>query len=71
MGMDQLNSLEIRSLECKSWVANEFFDLLTCFDLPDQGLDKFIIKVIDPKCEPFEEEVVVRLANMCPNLTNL
>ena len=69
--MDQLNSLEIHSLECKSWVANEFFDLLTCFDLPDRGLDKFMINFMNSKCEPFEEEVIVRLAGMCPNLTHL
>ena len=38
LGMNQLNSLVIQYLDCKSWVANEFLDLLTCYDLPDQGL---------------------------------
>ena len=30
LGMDHLNSLEISELSCKSWVANDFVDLLIC-----------------------------------------
>ena len=53
LGMDHLTSLEIRHLNCKSWVANEFLDVLTCYDLPEHGLDKLIIYCIKDKCEPF------------------
>ena len=38
LGIGHLNSLEIRLLESTSWVANEFLDVLTCYDLPDHGL---------------------------------
>ena len=34
LGTDQLSSLAIDGLDCKSWVANEFLDLLTCYDIP-------------------------------------
>ena len=71
LGMDQLNSIEITGIKCKSWVANELLDLLTCFDIPDHGLDKLKLRAFDPQCGPFEEEVVARLANMCPNITHL
>ena len=40
LGMNHLFSLGIRSLNCKSWVANEFLDMLTCYDLAENGLDK-------------------------------
>ena len=42
LGMGHLNSLEIVYLDCKSWVANEFLDVLTCYDLPEHGLEKII-----------------------------
>ena len=42
LGMDHLNSLEVRNLNCKSWVANEFLDVLTCYDIPENGFDKLI-----------------------------
>ena len=42
LGMGHLTSLEIKSLSSKSWVANEFLDVLTCYDLPENGLDKLI-----------------------------
>ena len=40
LGMDRLSSIFIWGLDCKSWVANEFLDLLTCYDLQESGLDK-------------------------------
>ena len=40
LGMGHLTSLDIYGLDCKSWVANEFLDVLTCYDLPESGLDK-------------------------------
>ena len=43
LGINQLTSLDIQFLNCKSWVANEFLDELTCYDLPEQGLDKLIL----------------------------
>ena len=71
LGMNHLIALEINDLYCKSWVANEFLDVLTCFDLPENGLDKLIMNSFDPQCEPFEEEVISRLANMCTRLSYL
>ena len=35
LGMDYLTSLRIVGLDAKSWVANEFLDVLTCYDLPE------------------------------------
>ena len=43
LGMNHLTSLRIDVLEAKSWVANEFLDVLTCYDLPDHGLDKLTL----------------------------
>ena len=71
LGMDHLSCLEIRDLESESWVANEFLDLLCSYDLPENGLDKLILNCFYKKCEPFEEEVVSRLANMCSRLSHL
>ena len=53
LGMNHLTSLQISGLECKSWVANEFLDILTCYDLPEHGLDKLIFIEFWPMCEPF------------------
>ena len=58
-------------MTCKSWVANEFLDLMCSYELPEQGLNKFRLHDIKPACEPFEEEVLTRLAAMCPNITHL
>ena len=35
LGMGHLESLEINSLDSKSWIANELLDALTCYDLPE------------------------------------
>ena len=35
LGMGHLTSLRIEGLKAKSWVANEFLDVLTCYDLPE------------------------------------
>ena len=71
LGMEHLSSIYIEYFECKSWVANEFLDLLTCYDLQENGLDKLKLKQFKRQCEPFEEEVVSRLASMCPRLSHL
>ena len=71
LGMDHLTSLNVTSLKCKSWVANEFLDLLCSYDMPEQGLNKLSLNYFDSVCEPFEEEVVSRLANICPNISHL
>ena len=71
MGKDNLSSLYIKSLEGKSYVANEFLDLLCSYDFPEHGLDKLTFHYINNKCEPFEEDVMSRLANLCPRLTQL
>ena len=71
LGMSQLSCLNVQQLHCKSWVANEFLDLLTCYDLPEQGLDKLRLKGFKSQCDPFEEEMVTRLVNMCPQISHL
>ena len=53
LGMGHLISLHIDYLNCKSWVANEFLDVLTCYDLPEHGLDKIILNNLQSECEPF------------------
>ena len=40
LGIEHLSIIYIDYLKCKSWVANEFLDLLTCYDLQEHGLDK-------------------------------
>ena len=52
--MNHLNSLYIEELNCKSWVANEFLDVLTCYDLPEHGHDNLILSGFRLQCEPFE-----------------
>ena len=53
LGMDHLYSLLISRLNSKSWVSNEFLDVLTCYDLAEHGLDKLILNYFYPVCEPF------------------
>lgn len=69
--MDHLTSIRINELSAKSWVANEFLDNITCYDVPEHGLDNLILRLFKPDCEPFEEEVMTRLAKMCPFISNL
>ena len=40
LGMEHLTSFTVENLKCKSWVANEFLDLICSYDLPESGLDK-------------------------------
>ena len=40
LGMENLTNLNIEYLNCKSWVANEFLDMLCSYDIPEQGLEK-------------------------------
>ena len=68
IGMDPLTTLEVGGLYCNSTVANELLDLLCGYDLPEQGLEKLIFHDFDPVCEPFEDEGITRLANLCPHL---
>ena len=35
LGMENITSLHIADLNCKSWVANEFLDLMCSYDLPE------------------------------------
>ena len=53
LGTEKLTSLNIESLNSKSWVANEFLDDLCNYDLPDQGLDKLILNKFQQISEPF------------------
>lgn len=71
-GPNHLSVLHINRLSCsKPWVANEFLDALACYNNTEYGLDKLTLRNFKKKCEPFSEEVVSRLANMCPRLTHL
>ena len=71
LGMDHLISLNAKILNCKSSVANEFLDTLTFNEDAEQGLKKLIFDTFTSSCEPFEENVVSRLAKMCPHLSHL
>ena len=42
--MDHLINLYIEELDSKSLVANEFLDVLACYDKPENGLNKLIFK---------------------------
>ena len=68
LGMNPLTSLGVSKLDCNSTVANEFLDLLCGYDLPEQGLEKLTLYNFARVCEPFEDEVMTRLANLCPHL---
>ena len=69
--MENLTSINIKDLKCKSWVANEFLDILCSCDIPEQGLEKLTFDLFYKECEPFEEDVMTRLASICPRLSNL
>ena len=71
LGMKQLTYLHISNLRCKkSFVANEFLDMMCGFDIPDNGLDKLIFSDFFQR-GPFEDEVLTRVANMCPCISYL
>ena len=40
IGMEQLTSLYINYLNCKSQVVNEFLDLMCSYEIQEQGLSK-------------------------------
>ena len=69
--MGHLNSLEVSGLDSKSWIANELLDALTCYDLPEEGLNKLVFHDLTSQCLPFEEEVISRVANMCHSISHL
>ena len=71
LGMNHLTSLKIDKLNCRPQVANEFLDLLCGYDVPEQGLEKLILNDFSTDCEPFEEEVLTRLANLCTQISHL
>ena len=52
LGMGHLTNLYIEELDSKSWIANEFLDVLACYDKPENGLDKLIFKQFKQNCEP-------------------
>ena len=49
-------------MKAKSWVVNQFIDLLLCQDIAVHGLEKLNIAGFDPICVPFEEDIMSRLA---------
>ena len=53
-----IHSLCIGVLEAKSWVANQFIDLLLCQDISENGLEKLTLNNFHQNCEPFEDEVM-------------
>ena len=69
LGTSHLRSINMKYLSGKSWVTNEFLDLMCSYDISEQGLEKLTFTCF--LCEPFEQEVVSRLANMCPRLSHL
>ena len=71
LGVDPLTSLYIDRLNSNSIVANEFLDALCCYDMPEHGIDKLTLYYFRTQCEPFSEEVVSRLAEICPRLSYL
>ena len=71
LGVDPLTSLNISSLNCKSIVANEFLDALCCYEMLDHGIDMLTLNGFRKQCEPISEEVVSRLAEICPRLSHL
>ena len=67
-----MSSLYIVGLKSKSYVANEFLNLLTCFEIPEHGLDKLVLQRFEMQCFPFEEgDVISRLAEISPCLSSL
>ena len=71
LGMGHLSCIYIAYLNSTSWVANDYLDVLPCYDLQEHGLDKLRLNNFSSECEPFSEEVFSRLGNMCPHLTTL
>ena len=71
LGNNQLYSLRIMQLNCDKWVANEFFNLFLCHDIPENGLQKLILDEFKSPCFPLEEDIVSRIVNICPCLTNI
>ena len=45
--------------------------MLCSYDILEQGLEKLTFYDFSKQCGPFEEEVVSRLANICPRLSHL
>ena len=66
-----VRSIDISRLTGKSWVCNEFLDLLLKREFPEQGLDKLRLSYFNNRSEPFEDEVLSRLALICPRLQHL
>ena len=71
LGTNDLKSICIDTLDCKSWIANEFLDILCSYVQTETSLEKIIFKTFMYQCEPFTEEVMTRLTKMCPSLSQL
>ena len=69
--MGHLHCLEIDRLYSNSWVANEFLNVLTFYDLPEHGLNKLMFYDFRTQCALIEEDLITRLANMCPHISHL
>ena len=80
LGANQLTCVRIHELVGKAVVPNEFLDLLT-FYVADNGLEKLEMRrfrieseqggTLDIQNAHFDEEVLTRLANMCPRISTL
>ena len=44
LGMEKITNLLIANLDCKSLVANEFLDLVCSCDVPEQGLQRLLLR---------------------------
>ena len=55
-------------MDCKTWVASEFFETLLSSEFHDDGLQKLVLQDLSRQCEPFSNEVLTRLAQACAKL---
>ena len=63
LGNSPIHSIDILKMQAKTWVSNQFFDLLLCQDIDSNGFQKLSINnLYQSDCESFEEEVLTRLA---------
>ena len=67
----QLESLEIHGLDCKSSVANLFLDFMASLDLKNDSFKNLVISKMTYKCIPIEDDVLSRLAQSCSRLEHL
>ena len=58
-------------MDCSCLNADDFLDLLAGQSSADDRLSKLVLSEFSQKCEPFNTEVVLRLAEICFHLEHL